>query len=310
VNREQDVTKVYHALGEVIDNLDVDGNFSFKNIIEEGSIETFFPENVFWRPEGKTVPKNGRILWEKSLNLGWSLLKTTIHEDAPWSQEAFCQQLEVLKEEVKKNLFQESPQDEQYTQPSQAQAIYSILTAIIDKWRLRIETEKEEALEKTVVLSTEDFQKEVVIPEVKREEREEEVLAETVVLSHEEFQKQAGTPPVEEVAREDLAETVVLSPGGGQKKVVDPAFKKEEGEEEALEKTVVISPVDAFKGSSGPPREFPLGKAGTKEKEVPSKVSTNAKAVKKTAEEPPDGDFVAETIFISPDQKDRDKTNE
>jgi hypothetical protein len=108
-----------------------------------------------------------------------------------------------------------------------------------------------------------------------------------------------------------LAETVVLSTGEGQEKVVDPPFKKGEGEEEeALEKTVVISPVEAFKDSSRPSRKLPLGKTGTKEKEVPSKVSTTAKRVKKTAEEPPDEDFVAETIFLSPDKQDRDETDE
>jgi hypothetical protein len=310
VNRKQEVAQVYHALGDVIDNLNGDGDFSFKNIIEEDAIEAFLPENVFWRPEGKTVPKNGRILWERVLNLGWSLLETTLHEDTTWSQEAFYQQLEALKEEVKKNLFQESPRDEQYAQPSQPKAIYSILTAIMDKWRLRIEAEKEEALEKTVVVSAEDFQKEAATPQIKEKEREEEMLAGTVVLSREGFQKQTGAPPVEETTREDLAETVVLSPGGSQKKVVGPSFKKGEGEEEALEKTVVISPAEAFKDSSRSSREFPLGKTGIKEQEAPSKVTTNAKAVKKAVEASHDEDFVAETIFLGPDKQDRDETDE
>jgi hypothetical protein len=310
VNRKQDMAQVYHALGDVMNNLDAARDFSFKNIIKEGSIATFLPENIFWRPEEKAVPKNGRILWERSLSLGWSLLETTFHEGATWSQGAFCQQLEVLKKEVKKNLFQESPRVEQYAQPSQTKAIYSILTAIIDKWRLRIEAEKKEALEKTVVLSAEDFQKEAATPQGKGKEGEEEMLAETVVLSPEELQKQVEAHPVEETTREDLAETVVLSPGGSQEKIIGTAFKEEEGEEKALEKTVVISPGEASKVSKGSSREFSLGQAGIKEKEAPSKVSTNAKAVKKTAGAPPDKDFVAETIFLTPDNQDREETDE
>jgi hypothetical protein len=312
VNRKQDVAQVYHSLGAVIDKLDAADGFSFKNIIEEGSIETFLPENIFWRPEGKTIPENGHILWERSLNLGWSLLRAALHDDSKWSQEEFCQQLELLRAEVKKNLFQEMPEYVHYAQPLETKAIYSILTTVIDKWRLRIEAEKkEETLEKTVVLSAGDFQKEAATPEVKGEEGEEEALAETVVLSREEFRKQAEAPTVEDTTREALAETVVLSPGGTQEKIMGPPLKKKkEGEEEALEKTVVLSPLQAFKDSSGPSREFPLGKKGAKEKEVPSKVSVKSKEVKKTSEEPHDGDFFAETIFISPNKQERDETNE
>ena len=309
VNSQQDVAKVYDALGGAIDKWDVPDIVSFKNIIEEGSIEAFLPENIFWRPEGKTIPENGDILWERSLNLGWSLLKATLHDHSEWSQEGFFQQLDVLRQEVKKNFFQESPQYQQYTQPGETKAIYRILMKIFDKWRLRIEAEREEALEKTVVLSAGDFQKEAATPEVKEKEKEEEILAETVVISREEVQKQAEAPPVEEKTREDLAETVVLSPGGSLQKVVGPSFKREEGED-ALEKTIVVSPAGAFKDSNKPSREFPWGTTGIKDKETPSKVSTNAKAVKKTAEASSDDDFVAETIFISPNKQDRDETNE
>jgi hypothetical protein len=287
VNSKQDIAQVYRSIGEAIDKLDSDGQSSFKNIIAEGSIETFLPDNIFWSPEGKTLPENWNTLWERSLSLGWSLLRATLYYDSEWSKEEFSQQLEALREEVKKSLFQERSGYVRDAYPSEAKEIYTILTTIVDKWRSRIEVEKEEELAETVVMSPGDFQKETAIPEVKVEERREEALAETVVLSREDFQKKAGAPTVEEAKKEEeLAETVVLSPGGFAEKVAAPDVKGKEAGEEELAETVVIAPQE---------------------------VSTKLKAGKKTPEEPSEDDFFAETIVLSSDKiekKDREETNE
>ena len=243
VNRKQDIAQVYHSLGEVIDKPGSASQVSFKEIIEEGSIETFLPENIFWGPEGKTVPENRDALWERALSLGWSLLRVTLRYDSEWSKEEFRQQLEALREEVKENLFQEKPGYEQYAYPSEPKGIYSILRTIMDKWRSRIEAEKEKELAETVVLSPGGGAKKVAAPAVKEEEAAKEELTETVVISCKTFEERAAPARVRGVEEEEaaLAETVVLSPGGFAKKTPEEPSDEPSGDEFFTE-TVVLSP--------------------------------------------------------------------
>jgi hypothetical protein len=128
------------------------------------SDRTFSPENIFWNPEERAIGKSCHPLWEKSLNLGWSLLKASLHYSPQWSREEFRQYLETLRAEVKNAMFQgktlaesqsegclegrsyhlkgdnsEGLLDEYPSAPGYHEkndgAIHDILTRIMSKWR-------------------------------------------------------------------------------------------------------------------------------------------------------------------------------
>ena len=98
-------------------------------------------------------------LWEKSLHLGWRLLKAGSQTDPTWSKEAFQQEIEVLREEVKAHLFRERPVLQPSAEGSESQedkAIYDILMRVLRKWRAEREPEEppiENELQETLVLS-------------------------------------------------------------------------------------------------------------------------------------------------------------
>lgn len=111
----------------------------------------------------------------------------------------------------------------QVSQPeirSEDEAIRQILLRILDKWRFDVEGKKEE-LEKTVILSTEGFQKEIPTAPIQVKETQE-VLPETVILSRQETLKELGkTSPIQKLQEEPkedlfLKETIILKPDRGR----------------------------------------------------------------------------------------------
>ena len=100
--------------------------------------------------EGRVVDEKWKMLYKKSLDLGWSLLKASFNHVPTWSKEEFLQKLKTLSEEVKGNLFQQ-----QFTLgPSELnladKAICDILVKIKDKWR-KDDTSQDNALEKSTI---------------------------------------------------------------------------------------------------------------------------------------------------------------
>jgi hypothetical protein len=139
VNSEQDSSKVSHALQEAAKNFSFDGDCSLKGYSMGELNPAFLPGNIFWNPAGKTVDKNWNIFWEKSLCLGWDLLKTGFHSSPEISKEEFQRQLESLKEEIRGSLFAKELIADRLPVPSETvetnEAIHDILTRIINKWQ-------------------------------------------------------------------------------------------------------------------------------------------------------------------------------
>lgn len=187
VNSEQDSSKVSHALQEAAKNFSFDGDCSLKGYSMGELNPAFLPGNIFWNPAGKTVDKNWNIFWEKSLCLGWDLLKTGFHSSPEMSKEEFQRQLESLREEIRGSLFAKELIADRLPVPSETvetnEAIHDILTRIINKWHMEIGAEKEE-LEETVVLTPEIPRKEVSTSPspIDKQPEEDESLAETIIL--------------------------------------------------------------------------------------------------------------------------------
>jgi len=171
VNRKQNISKVYQLLREAAANENGASSGGCLGGYPSGgclSHQTFSPENIFWNPDGREISKSCHTLWEKSLNLGWSLLRASLHYSSQWSREEFWRQVETLRAEVKNALFQGNlslgsqsgygseghvhPRrvvnsknflDEYKNSPEENNgAIHDILTRIIHKWREGVKAEK------------------------------------------------------------------------------------------------------------------------------------------------------------------------
>lgn len=228
VNKKQDVSEVYVALEEKIEKIVSNDDDSLKSFLKNSSDGAFSPENIFWIPDGKGVSQDWVRLWEKSIGLGWSLLKiglkTGLMENSKWSKDKFQQELENLRKEVKNKLFSHELNFVQAEPAPENKAISDILAKITEKWSIGLDAQKDE-LEKTVVGSTanrEQFDNTNVVSQ------DEYGLEETVILSPDDFRKEKS-PSVQ--ADEDdmpatkgadqpdgddfISETVILHPDNG-----------------------------------------------------------------------------------------------
>ena len=169
VNKKQNITEIYLALGKVMDQAFSGGSASFAEVSP-----TFCPENIFWNPEGKVVRKTYHPLWEKALRLGYSLMQFSLKQDSQWSQETFFQQLEALREEVKENLLREGPGEEEKEFLPANPAIRKILEKLHRKWQMEVEPTQEESME-TIILAPEEYKKEVPAPSIQELPIKEEI---------------------------------------------------------------------------------------------------------------------------------------
>lgn len=137
VNRKQDINKTYRAIEQSVGDV-----FSGKTDYYEH--EAFFPENIFWNPEGKKVNEAYQKFWKKSLGLGWTLFRT-----ADSDKDEFLLRLETLREEVRQHLFRRSDFSASATPEEQNiydndKAVHDILLNIMDKWRTEFEVPSQE----------------------------------------------------------------------------------------------------------------------------------------------------------------------
>ncbi|MCD4805406.1 MAG: hypothetical protein K8R07_06980 [Desulfobacterales bacterium] len=225
VNKKQDVSEVYVTLEKKIEKIVSNDDDSLENFLKNGADSAFSPENIFWIPDGKSVSQDWVSLWEKSIGLGWSLLKiglrTGLMENSKWSKDKFQQELENLRKEVKDKLFSHELNFVQAEPAPENKAISDILAKIMEKWSIGLEAQKDE-LEKTVAISTagrERFDNTNVVSE------DEYGLEETVILSPDDFRKEKSpsvqadkddipaTKGADEPEENDfISETVILSP--------------------------------------------------------------------------------------------------
>ena len=225
VNKKQDVSEVYVTLEEKIEKIVSNDDDSLKSFLKNSSDGAFSPENIFWIPDGKSVSQDWIGLWEKSIGLGWFLLKiglrTGLMEDSKWSKDKFQQELENLRKEVKDKLFSHELNFVQTEPEPENKAISDILAKIMEKWSIGLDAQKDE-LEKTVVASTtngEWFDNKNVVSQ------DEYGIEETVILSPDDFRKEKSpsvqadendmpaTKGADEPEENDfISETVILSP--------------------------------------------------------------------------------------------------
>jgi len=231
VNKKQDVSEVYVTLEKKIEKIVSNDDDSLENFLKNGADSAFSPENIFWIPDGKSVSQDWVSLWEKSIGLGWSLLKiglrTGLMENSKWSKDKFQQELENLRKEVKDKLFSHELNFVQAEPAPENKAISDILAKIMEKWSIGLEAQKDE-LEKTVAISTagrERFDNTNVVSE------DEYGLEETVILSPDDFRKEKSpsvqadkddipaTKGADEPEENDfISETVILYPDNGANK--------------------------------------------------------------------------------------------
>ncbi len=246
VNKKQDISNVYLSFGQALDNFSSDSDFLFEKYFKENLNPTFLPVNIFWNPEGKTVNKNWHLLWEKSLRLGWSLLRASFKYEPEWSKEDFWQELQNVREDVKSTLFQKEPMDFQQTYRSEKihplledKPIHDILVRIRNKWRMRVEAEKDE-LKETVILSPEDL-KEKPHPFPLQSKDAIDITPETVIISPSGTDKYTSNSSPGGQKKDLDLEDKAIPPKEGEK--LEPTEKKikKPGEQDFLAETIILS---------------------------------------------------------------------
>jgi len=204
-----------------------------------GQCPVFAPGNIFWQPAAKQLPAEWLALWQQALQLGWSLLRQSYQPAPAFSAATFTAQLTSLAEEVQRSLFAvEAVPDVAMPVEDSDAAICRILLDIRQKWSadLPAEPEEERVAEEPVSAAEQE-------PELP----EEDELEKTVLMSADQLaalmQKEtqpASTPPADVAADEGPP---TIRPGdvaGGQPAEEKPATTGT-GEEDELEKTVIMS---------------------------------------------------------------------
>jgi hypothetical protein len=248
VNQKQDISKIYTALGMALDQSFSDSRFSFGTFLKESPSPIFFPKNIFWDPGKREVKPDWHFLWERALDLGWSLLRTGMEKGSSWSEELFRKQWEDLREEVKSHLFVEEPFKKEVAPPSPSkterafdgetgienEAIHKILMKILERWRSKSQPEEED-------LGETRFFKQPPITQ--------ENISDTETLPPFAFRSKPRSEGEEKVfsketkKEEESQATEIISPFQKKKKIeVIPKIEKQPEEEEFIAETVIIKP--------------------------------------------------------------------
>lgn len=232
VNRQQKMPDISSALGKMISS---EGSGSFEKL---GNESVFLPANIFWEPAGKNINNEWRPVWEKSVSMGWSLLKAGYQNDAVWNEKEFQQELENLRREVREKLFQKEisysipvmPVEDKIATRAEDEGIHETLMGILNRWqppvqvKQVVEEDKEEEFRETVIISPQRLDKGVIKEAPVETETitlmgaggagKEEELQETVILSSKDLEQKPPPPQLKVKPDEDfLAETVILKPG-------------------------------------------------------------------------------------------------
>lgn len=258
VNRQQKMEDISTALGKMIYSED---NVSFEKVVNE---TIFLPVNIFWEPHGKNIDNDWNTLWERSINLGWSLLKVSFQNDAVWNEREFQEELENLRRDVKEKLFQRKgsysisdiPLEDKTVNTVEDKAIHGILMGILKRWQPSVQ-EKEEEFRKTVIISPQKFEKGITSPTTipSREVEKQEELQETVILSVKDLAPKSPFPQIKGIPGGMISETVIISPEGTvqpEKDAEKPEEPQEKNkpEEDFLTETVILKPGNKGKNDS------------------------------------------------------------
>ncbi len=226
VNKRIVAARVLGKISEEAGRWVADGSDACERSLMDGSEEMFRPENVFYDPDkmskfmpsesakGK-LPADLQKIWDDTLALGWSLLKSSMTGDRNWSEEEFFDRLDSIRNEVRSRLFSEVRSPEaSVVRTFDDRDISGVLSRIAEKWRGKSEVAvAEEEEEGALRLEPDDGDGEFELEEIDEDE------AETVVLSRDKLPlEESGAsrsdekildPEFGEVS-EDMPETVAL----------------------------------------------------------------------------------------------------
>ena len=209
VNSKQDMGRVSLSLEGTMSRFSPGGNVSPRPARQESTNDTFLPENIFWNPVGKRVNPTWNSLWERSLQLGWQLLRAGWTEP-PGGAEGFRKDLDALRQDTRRQLFAAGPVEAgPASQPQEQEAIAGILLRILSKWRKQAEAEKE------------DLGKAPAIPVEKKAAAER--VPETVILSAGKTPREPYVHPAPPRKVEEVAETVIQSSGQAGRPAMQPS---------------------------------------------------------------------------------------
>ncbi|HZX48957.1 MAG TPA: hypothetical protein VFF47_07060 [Nitrospirota bacterium] len=247
VNSQQNMQDISGALDKMVFS---ENNFSYEQLVNE---TTFLPANIFWQPAGKKVNAGWGPVWEKSVNMGLSLLKGGFQNDDLWNEKEFQQELENLRGEVREKLFlkeisyshPELPAEDQSADRTGDEAIHGLLMGIlargypppnqedqVEQVKQVKKEDTEDEFRETIILSPQKPGKGDTIPEIKAPPFETETI--TAMGANKE---------------EDLEKTVILSLKDLEQKPPPPQLK-DEPEEDFMDKTVILKPGEKSKSAA------------------------------------------------------------
>jgi hypothetical protein len=244
------------------------------------SAPAFLPVNIFWDPGGKTVREAWHPFWEKSLGLGWSLLRPSPRNDPCLSMETFWQELENVRQEVKERLFREPPVEVRKPIVSETEVededIHRTLLRILKKWRMGTEIPMEVS---SLHPQGRDLQ---------------ETIPETILLSSPEglFHPQRLTPKETDV--EEKGE----EKGIPREETLQETLLRREGqalEGDLLIETVILGP----KGDTAPSSRIPPRGSIIGDKRALQREPEGGRTPGKTGKQPMEED-VPETVILVP----------
>jgi len=224
---------------------------SFEKMTRES---IFDASNIFWDPQGKTVPAAWKNFWEKSLSTGWSLL-TSGFQSADDTGAKCLEQVAQLRKDIKENLFLKeiphaaaAPQEAEKVLPgTKDEAIRDILLGLIDKFQSAKPAPQKAAEAKVSGDLKLAAGKADLKPAPAADEDIEEPVIETVVFSSRSKAGEGAVSPAEAtqvIARHtpsrevpmESQETLILSLDRLQSEA-----KPKAKEDDLLEKTLIMS---------------------------------------------------------------------
>jgi len=308
VNSKHDVSYIYKVIGEVVEEIAAKDGTTFENYPEKSFPPAFSPENIFWNPQIMSVNEDWHKFWKVSLCLGFHLLEGGLLDLKKWSKEDFGKELEKLRQQIRDNLFQPESFVSTKEHAPEDNAIYNILTKIMNDWQEGVETPSDEF--ETTIISTEtddtiedgtdrDFQEDKTIilspdgeiPEKSASIEQEEDFGETVIISSAD---EAPVEKTEDVTQDNdyIEETVIISADISEKETAPPAEPEND-----LDKTLILTPerskttdiADNFDHKSDEMEETVILSPDDIGQHLPSSL-------------PHEADDFPETVIISPEQ--------
>jgi hypothetical protein len=191
----------------------------------------FLPSDIFWNQSedpGVIIRESYLEVWERTMDLGRSLLAAAMQEDRSWSTELFLKEVDAFRAEIYEELFAPALTVYQHVGAGRADdgLVRHILDGNVARWRLGTEQEPQAA------------PPEGAPPSLDESIDEEEESLETIIVGP--TRPGTITNPAAAPVADDLEETVIISASGAKDMVASSNRDKGLGSE-ILEETVIIS---------------------------------------------------------------------